>query len=134
MVRACRPPAREPASVLVGAPLDDRDVDARQRQLARQHQSRRAASGDEHRRHQVTRPGAASMRLCSPRLDEAAQAVERVPDVGVAGVERGDAEADGVRAAEVGDDVRALDQRAADRPRVGVLDRDVGAADLRVAR
>ena len=32
----------------VGTPLDDRDVDARERQLARQHQSRRAASGDDH--------------------------------------------------------------------------------------
>jgi hypothetical protein len=47
MVRECRPPAREPAG-LAGAPLDDRDVDARQRQLARQHQSGRAAAGDHH--------------------------------------------------------------------------------------
>ena len=51
-------------------------------------------------------------------LDEAAQAVERVPDVDVARVERRDAEPDRVRAAEVRDDVRALDQRAADRPRL----------------
>ena len=35
--------------VLAGAPLDDGDVDARQRQLARQHQPRRASSGDHHR-------------------------------------------------------------------------------------
>ena len=35
--------------VLVGAPLDNGDVDARQRQLARQHQPRRTASGDHHR-------------------------------------------------------------------------------------
>ena len=35
--------------VLAGAPLDDGDVDARQRQLARQHQPRRTASGDHHR-------------------------------------------------------------------------------------
>ena len=35
--------------VLVGAPLDDGDVDARQRQLARQHQPGRTASGDHHR-------------------------------------------------------------------------------------
>ena len=35
--------------LLAGAPLDDRDVDARQRQLARQHQPGRAASGDHHR-------------------------------------------------------------------------------------
>ena len=34
--------------VLAGAPLDDRDVDARQRQLARQHQPCRASSGDHH--------------------------------------------------------------------------------------
>jgi hypothetical protein len=32
----------------VGSPLDERDVDARERQLARQHHSRRAASGDDH--------------------------------------------------------------------------------------
>src|SRR5687767_15495416 len=35
--------------VLAGAPLDDGDVHARQRQLARQHQPRRAAAGDHHR-------------------------------------------------------------------------------------
>ena len=35
--------------ILVGAPLDDRDVDPRQRQLARQHQPRRTSSGDHHR-------------------------------------------------------------------------------------
>ena len=35
--------------VLVGAPLDDGNVDARQRQLARQHQPRRTGSGDHHR-------------------------------------------------------------------------------------
>ena len=35
--------------VLAGAPLDDRDVHARQRQLSRQHQPRRASSGDHHR-------------------------------------------------------------------------------------
>jgi hypothetical protein len=34
--------------VLAGAPLDDRDVDPRQRQLARQHQPRRTASDDHH--------------------------------------------------------------------------------------
>ena len=34
--------------VLVRAPLDDRDVHARQRQLARQHQPRRPSSGDHH--------------------------------------------------------------------------------------
>src|SRR6266511_3008442 len=35
--------------VLAVAPLDDGDIDARQRQLARQHQPRRAASGYHHR-------------------------------------------------------------------------------------
>jgi hypothetical protein len=35
--------------VLVGSPLDDGDVDAAQRQLAGQHQPRRATSGDHHR-------------------------------------------------------------------------------------
>ena len=34
--------------VLAGAPLDDGDVDARQRQLGRQHQPRRTASRDHH--------------------------------------------------------------------------------------
>ena len=48
-MRECRPPAREPARSWLGAPLDDGDVDARQRQLARQHQPRRTASGDHHR-------------------------------------------------------------------------------------
>jgi hypothetical protein len=33
---------------LAGAPLDDGDVDPRQRQLARQHQPRRASSGYHH--------------------------------------------------------------------------------------
>ena len=67
-------------------------------------------------------------------LDEAAQAVERVPDVDEARVERRDAEPDRVRPAEVGDHVRALDQRAADRPRLGVAERDVRAAARGVAR
>ena len=44
--------------VLTVAPLDDANVDPRQRQLARQHQPRRASSGDHHRvlghRHMVT--------------------------------------------------------------------------------
>ena len=35
--------------VLAGPPLDNRNVHARQRQLARQHQPRRTASGDHHR-------------------------------------------------------------------------------------
>ena len=35
--------------VLARAPLDDGDVDPRQRQLARQHQPRRTSSGDHHR-------------------------------------------------------------------------------------
>ncbi len=48
MVRECRPPAHA-SEVLVGAPLADGDVDARQRQLARQHQPGRTSSGDQHR-------------------------------------------------------------------------------------
>src|ERR1700704_5103452 len=35
--------------VLVGAPLDDGDVDAHQRELARQHHPRRTSSSDHHR-------------------------------------------------------------------------------------
>ena len=47
--RACVQTAGAGAEQLpVGTPLDDRDVDARERQLARQHHSRRAASGDDH--------------------------------------------------------------------------------------
>ena len=47
---ACVQTARARAGeVLAGAPLDDGDVDARQRQLARQHQPRRTSSGDHHR-------------------------------------------------------------------------------------
>ena len=57
--------------------------------------------------------------------DQPPQAVERVPHVGVARIERRDAEPDRVGPAEVGDHRRALDQRAADRPRLGVADRDV---------
>ena len=49
MVRECRPPAREPARSWLVAPLDDGDVDPRQRQLGRQHQPRRTSSGDHHR-------------------------------------------------------------------------------------
>ena len=49
--------------VLAGAPLDDGDVDPRQRQLARQHQPRRASAGDHHRMlgHRLSR------RLCGTR-------------------------------------------------------------------
>ena len=36
-------------ALLAGAPLENRNVDSRQRQLARQHQPRRAASGYDHR-------------------------------------------------------------------------------------
>ena len=45
-VQAARARADE---ILARAPLDDGDVDARQRELARQHQSGRTASGDHHR-------------------------------------------------------------------------------------
>ena len=44
--------------VLIGAALDDDDVDSRQRQLRRQHQPGRSATGDHHRvPHFVRRPG-----------------------------------------------------------------------------
>jgi hypothetical protein len=47
---ACVQTARARADeVLAGAPLDNRDVDPRQRQLARQHQPCRTSSGDHHR-------------------------------------------------------------------------------------
>jgi len=42
--------------VLARAPLDNGNVDPRQRQLARQHQPRRAASGYHHRRFDHTPP------------------------------------------------------------------------------
>ena len=47
--------------LLVGAAFDDGDVDARQRQLARQHQARRACTGDHDCvfRHAATLPPAA---------------------------------------------------------------------------
>ena len=48
MVRECRPPARA-SEVLVGAPLDNGNVDARKRQLDRQHQPCRTPAGDDHR-------------------------------------------------------------------------------------
>ena len=43
------PPCARADEVLVCAPLDNGDVDARQRQLARQHQPCRASSGNYHR-------------------------------------------------------------------------------------
>ena len=54
-VQAARARADE---VLAGAPLDNGDVDARQRQLARQHQPRRTSSGNHHRMfgHRATHP------------------------------------------------------------------------------
>jgi hypothetical protein len=41
--------AARAGEVLAGAPLDNGDVDARQRQLARQHQPCRTSSADHHR-------------------------------------------------------------------------------------
>ena len=49
MVRDVQAAGARAGEVLAGAPLDDGDVDPRQRQLARQHQPRRTASGDHHR-------------------------------------------------------------------------------------
>ena len=48
---------------VIGTPLDDRDVDLRQRQLGRQHHPRRTASGDDHRmlRHRHTPLGTRRM-------------------------------------------------------------------------
>jgi hypothetical protein len=47
---ACVQAARARAGeVLAGSPLDDGDVDLRQRQLARQHQPCRTSAGDHHR-------------------------------------------------------------------------------------
>ena len=48
MVRDCKPPARA-GEILAGAPLDDDNVDAGQRQLPRQHQPRRTSTGDHYR-------------------------------------------------------------------------------------
>ena len=48
MVRVQTARARA-GEVLAGAPLDDRHVDPRQRELARQHQPGRTSSGDHHR-------------------------------------------------------------------------------------
>jgi hypothetical protein len=45
------------SEVLAGAPFDDGDVDARQRQLARQHQSGRTSAGDHHRMVGLRHPG-----------------------------------------------------------------------------
>ena len=42
-------PGSRSVELLTGASFDDDDVDPRQRQLGRQHQSRRTASGDHHR-------------------------------------------------------------------------------------
>src|SRR5688572_5081424 len=67
-------------------------------------------------------------------LDHAAQALDRLADVGEAGVERREAEADAVGAAVVRDHVLTLDQRAADPPGLRVAEGDVGAAPRRVAR
>jgi hypothetical protein len=41
---------------MIGTPLDDRDVDLRQRQLGRQHHPRRTTSGDHHSMLGHTRP------------------------------------------------------------------------------
>src|ERR671916_2335228 len=66
-------------------------------------------------------------------LDQAAQAIEGVVDVGEPGVERRESEPDRVRAAEVRDHAGPLDQGAADRPGLGVRDADVAAATIGAA-
>ena len=44
-----QPPGALTGELLIGAPLDDDRVDARQRQFTRQHQPCRTAAGDDHR-------------------------------------------------------------------------------------
>ncbi len=59
--------------LLVDAPFDDRDVDSRQRQLAGQHQSRRAGAADHHRVfHPVFLPGSPSTSTAAAMLRPAA--------------------------------------------------------------
>jgi hypothetical protein len=73
---ACMQTARARASeVLVGAPLDDGDVDARQRQLARQHQPRRTPAGDHHRvlGHRHAPAGTTPVAASAPHPPAAAQ-------------------------------------------------------------
>ena len=48
-MREDKAPRARAGEVLVGAPLDEGDVDARQCQLARQHQPCRTCAGDHHR-------------------------------------------------------------------------------------
>ena len=81
----------------------------------RDRRDRRALAG-----HGGARSDAAAARCrrsrWSPRSTRVAQALERVVHVHEARVERRHAEPDRVRPAEVGDHLRALDQRPADRP------------------
>jgi hypothetical protein len=84
----------------------------------------------------VTRVRAASTSGGSPR-DEVARAARRLDHVGVARVERGNAKR--IRpppssARKSGTTAGALDERPADRPGVGVAERDVPAAAGGVAR
>ena len=54
-------------AVLAGAPLDNGDVDPRQRQLARQHQARRTSAGDHHRMlHHRHAPSGITPRILAP--------------------------------------------------------------------
>ena len=50
---------------VIGTPLEDRDIDLRQRQLSRQHHPRRTASGDHHRMLAHTPTSASSVRNCT---------------------------------------------------------------------
>jgi hypothetical protein len=63
--------------VLAGAPLDDGNIDARQRQLARQHQPCRTSSGDHHRMlgHRHTPVGITSVATGASRFSAAAATV-----------------------------------------------------------
>ncbi len=60
--------------------------------------------------------------------DDVARALRGLDDVGEARVEGGEGEADDVRAPEVRDDARPLDERAADPPGLRVAQRDMPAA------
>ena len=80
MVRDVQTACARAGEVLAGAPLDDGDVDPRQRQLARQHQPRRTASGDHHRMlgHRHNSVGTTPDATGAARSLAAADSVERV--------------------------------------------------------
>src|SRR4051812_3937919 len=66
-------------------------------------------------------------------VDDFAECLNRLPQFVVGGVERGGGEADDVRGPEVGDNAARL-ERPRDSWRLVVLDGEVAAAPLRLAR